>query len=110
MRAYLIDEISASDMKKITLFLKENSAQSSLDAIFWVQIPEELLTGIQSEHKDCKPHVFAIETGENWYKAEFFIRSLKGMRCECQKYSTPQQTDFILNFLHGMIDALNIKT
>ena len=110
MRAYLIDEISASDMKKITLFLKENSSQSSLDAIFWVEIPEDLLAGIQFEHKNCKPHVFAIETGENWYKAEFFIRSLKGMQCECQNYSTPQQTEFILNFVHGMIDALNIKT
>ena len=110
MRAYLIDEIPASDMKKITLFLKENSAQSSLDAIFWVEIPEELLTGIQFEHKNCKPHVFAIETGENWYKAECFIRSLKGMQCECQNYCSPQQTEFIVKFVHGMIDALNIKT
>ena len=110
MRAYLIDEISASDMKKITLFLKENSDQSSLDAIFWVEIPEELLRGIQFEHRNCKPHVFAIETGDNWYKAEFFIRSLKSMQCECQKYSSPQQTQFILNFVHGMIDALGIKT
>ena len=110
MRAYLIDEISASDMKKITLFLKENSSQSSLDAIFWVEIPEDLLAGIQFEHKNCRPHVFALEMGDNWIKAEFFVRTLKTMHCECQIYCTPQQREFILNFVHHMIDTLNIKT
>ena len=110
MRAYLIDEISASDMKKITLFLKENSAQSSLDAIFWVEIPEKLLTRWQVEHRNCKPHVFAIETGDNWVKAEFFVRSLKSMQCECQNYSSPGQMEFILKFVHGMIDTLSIRT
>jgi hypothetical protein len=32
------------------------------------------------------------------------------MRCECQSYCTPQQGEFILNFVHHMIDTLNIKT
>ena len=110
MRAYLIDEISASDIKKISLFLKQNSSQSSLDAIFWVEIPGDLLTGIQSEHENCRPHVFAIEMGDNWVKAELFVRSLKTMRCDCQSYCSPQQGEFILNFVHHMIDTLNIST
>jgi hypothetical protein len=32
------------------------------------------------------------------------------MRCECQGYCTPLQGEFILNFVHHMIDTLNIKT
>jgi hypothetical protein len=110
MRTYLIDEISPSNIKEISLFLEQNSSQSSLDAIFWVELPETLLTGIQSKHQTCRPHVFAIETGNNWVKAEFFVRSLKTMRCDCQDYCTPQQREFIFNFVHQMIDALNIKT
>jgi hypothetical protein len=110
MRAYLIDEISPSDMKKISLFLKQNSSQSSLDAIFWVAIPEDLLKGIQFKHQTCRPHVFAIEMGDTWLKAELFVRSLKTMRCDCQSYSSPQQREFILNFVHHMIDTLNINT
>jgi len=110
MRAYLIDEISTSDMKKVATFLKENSMQSSLDNIFWVEIPEDLLGDIQFEHDNCRPHVFAVEVGDNWVKSEFFVRSLKGTRCECQSYCTPQQRDFILNFTHRMIDALDIRT
>lgn len=110
MRAYLIDEISPTDIEKISLFLKQNSSQSTLDAIFWVEIPEELLTGIQFKHQACGPHVFAIETGDNWVKAELFVRSLKTMRCECQSYCSPQQREFILNFVQHMIDTLNIDT
>ncbi len=110
MRAYLIDEISTSDMKKITAFLKENSIRSSLESVFWVEIPEDLLAGIQFEHNHCKPHVFAIEVGDNWVKSEFFVRSLRGIRCECQSYCTPQQREFILNFVHGIINALSIRT
>ncbi len=110
MRAYLIDEISASDMEKIIRFLKENGCQSTLDDIFWVEIPEDLLAGVQSEHKNCRPHVFAMEKGDHWVKAEFFVRSLKNMRCDCQRYCTPQQREFILNFVHRMINALDIRT
>ncbi len=110
MKAYLIDEISSSDMKKIHTFFKENTTPSSLDGIFWVEIPEDLLGGIQFEHAHCKPHVFAVELGDHWVKAEFFVRSLTGMRCECQDYCTPQQQTFILSFIQGMIETLGIKT
>ena len=110
MRAYLIDEISPSDIKKISLFLKQNSSQSSLENVFWVEIPEDLLTGIQFKHQTCRPHVFAIETGDHWVKAELFVRSLQTMRCDCQSYCSPQQREFILNFMQHMIDTLNINT
>jgi hypothetical protein len=32
------------------------------------------------------------------------------MRCDCQGYCSPQQREFILNFVHHMIDTLNINT
>jgi hypothetical protein len=32
------------------------------------------------------------------------------MRCDCQRYCAPQQREFIFNFVHHMIDALNIRT
>ena len=110
MRAYLIDEISPTDIEKISLFLNQNSSQSSLDAIFWVEIPEDLLTGIQFKHQTCKPHVLAVETGDNWLKAELFVRSLNTMRCDCQSYCSPQQREFILSFIQHMMDSLNIDT
>jgi hypothetical protein len=60
VRAYLIDEISASDIEKITTFLNENSIRSRLSSIFWVKIPSDLLSGDQYEHKDCQPYVITF--------------------------------------------------
>ena len=110
MRAYLLDEISASDMDKITEFLKEKSIHSRLNRIFWVEIPADLLSGTQYEHKSCRPYVFAAELGDDWFKAEFFVRTLEGMGCNCQDYATPQQREFILDFSHTMIDVLDVRT
>ena len=110
MRAYLLDEISASDMEKITAFLKEKSIRSHLNRIFWVEIPADLLSGPQYEHKGCRPYVFAAELGDDWFRAEFFVRTLEGMGCDCQDYATPQQREFILDFSQAMIDALGVRT
>lgn len=108
MRAYLVDEISLSDMKKAETFLKKNAISSSLDKIFWVEIP--FVTEIQQAHSDCMPHVFGIELGVNWIKLEFFIRSLNNMRCNCPGYSNKQQSQFIIDYAQRLIDKLDLKT
>ncbi len=78
-----MDELSASDIERITAFLNENSIRSRLGSIFWVKIPADLLSGDQHEHKDCQPYVFGVETGDNWFKAEFFIRTLPPFLTPC---------------------------
>ena len=110
MRSYLIDEISSSDMDKISEFLKKNAIKSSLGQILWVRMPDNLLNDIQAEHQDCRPHVFSAELGPDWIKLEFYVRSLKKMRCTCPAYCTDPQRDFIINFAHDMIEQMGIKT
>ncbi len=110
MRAYLIDEISNTDMKKVYAFLRENAVKSSLTQIYWIKIPDDLLTSTQYEHKNCSPHVFAVELGKDWIKLEFYVRSLKNMRCTCPGYCTDGQRNFVINFAHSMIEQLGIKT
>ncbi len=110
MRSYLIDEISPSDIEKIHAFLKENSVSSSLDQLFWVMIPQDLLSETQYRHRDCQPHVFAVELGEDWLKMEFLVRSLNNMQCTCPGYSTKQQQNFIINFALGILKQLDIGT
>ena len=110
MRAYLIDEIHPSQMEKIHDFLKKNAISSRLDDIFWVKIPENLLSNIQLEHINCRPHVFTVELGAEWIKLEFFVRSLSTMRCSCIGYCTEAQRNYILDFAHNTIDSLGINT
>ncbi|MBW1803390.1 MAG: hypothetical protein JRJ85_22000 [Deltaproteobacteria bacterium] len=110
MRSLLIDEIMSSDMEKIVSFLKKNTMASDLPDIFWVRIPDDLLSAAQYQHPQCQPHVFAIELSRDKIKLEFFIRSLKGFNCLCNGYCTIQQRDFIFNFAQNMIDRLSLKT
>ena len=110
MRSYLIDEISPPDMKKISVFLIENCSFSNLDQLFWVKIPQDLLSENQFQHRDCQPHAFAVELGHDWVKLEFLVRSLNNMQCTCPGYSTRQQRIFIINFAHSMIKHLEINT
>ena len=110
MRTYLIDELSPSKIEKIREFLGEHAIRSSLDQIFWVRIPDDLLSEMQFQHSKCKPHVFAVELGSDWLKLELFVRTLKSMRCDCPAYCTGQQRNFILNFADGMIEQLKIPT
>ncbi|MDY6881103.1 MAG: hypothetical protein V2J25_07945 [Desulfatiglans sp.] len=110
MRSYLIDEISPQNMERVTRFLKEISISSGLSKIFWVPIPEDLLSAAQSDHQDCHPHVFAVELGNDWIKFEFFVRNLKNMRCTCPGYSTESQRNYIISFAHCIIEQLGITT
>lgn len=110
MRAYLIDEITRPDMEKITAFLKDHAIHSSLEQIFWIKVPDDILNDIQFRHRDCQPHVFAIEIGSDWIKLELFIRTLTSIRCDCPAYCTSQQMSYLLNFADGMIKQLGIQT
>jgi len=110
MRAYLIDEIPVQEMHQVRGFLEKHAIRSSLDQIFWVRIPDDLLNETQFLHTQCHPHVFAVELGQDWIKLELFVRTLKSMRCECPGYCTPMQRDYIFRFADGIIQQLNIRT
>jgi len=110
MRSYLIDEISPKDIKKINEFLKRNALSSSLDKIFWIQIPNELLTQEQLRHKECGPYICALELGKDWLKLEFFVRSSKNIRCTCSGYCTARQRDFVIGYANRIIEELGVRT
>jgi len=108
MRAYLIDEITVSDLDKMKDFLEKNAIRSSLDRLFWVQIPDALLSAAQRAHPQCRPHVFSVELGSDWIKFECFVRSLKHMRCDCPGYTTTEQMRYVVDFAHRMVEQLGI--
>ena len=109
MKYYLFDEIPHKDMKKIEEFLEKNCTRSGIDRLFWVEVPGNCLSEMQSGHKDCQPYVFPIETGKDWIKAEFFIRTLRDLNCTCSGYCMNNQRDFILDYMDNIIASLNIR-
>jgi hypothetical protein len=109
MRQYLIDEIPRAGMEAVSSYLKEKTVSSGMEEIFWLEIPEGLLSPIQETHKTCGPHYLAIETGKDFVKFEFLVRCRKRLRCECVQYVTPRQESFLMEFAQTLIQAIDLK-
>jgi len=110
MRQYQLDEISRKDIPRIRDYLQEHAQASSLEGIWWVDLPEDLLSPEQFAHTDCRPFRFAVELGDNFVRFEFLIRSRETMRCACIGYATRGQRDFILAFADRLVEDLSLRT
>jgi len=110
MRQYLLDEISRSDYQGLKDYLTAHAQASGLQDIWWVDLPKDLLSPEQFEHRDCQPFRFAVELGDTFLRLEFLIRSRTTMRCSCIGYATRAQRDFILAFADRLVDDLGLKT
>ena len=115
MRQYQLDEISKGDIPRVREYLKGHAQASSLADIWWVDLPEDLLSPEQFSHRDCRPFRFAVEVGEmevgdSFVRFEFLIRSRQTMHCACIGYATRQQRDFILAFADRMVEDLALRT
>ncbi len=110
MKAYLLDEITSENIEKISQFLKDNASRSTMEQLFWIQFPEDLLSPLQFQHTACQPHAFAVEVGSDWVKLEFLVRSLQTLKCDCTAYCTDQQRDYIIHFAEKMLEQLEVRT
>ncbi len=110
MKSYLIDEIGVDHLQRIREFLNEKAISSGIDTLFWVKVSNSLLTPLQQEHLPCQPHVFAVETGQRFLKAELYLRTLRDMRCPCQGYCTPHQVHFVIEWVNEMLKELSVAT
>lgn len=109
MRQFLVDEIPHHQMEEIEIYLKEKTVSSGMEEIYWLEIPDELLSPIQEEHKSCGPHYLAVETGRDFVKFESLVRCRKRLRCDCVQYATPRQEGFLMEFARELIQALDLR-
>jgi hypothetical protein len=106
MRQFLIDEIPRPMMKKIEAYLESKAQATGLERIFWLPLPESLLSPTQKAHQACGPHYLAIETGRDFVKFEYLVRCRNRFRCDCIAFATPEQETFLLDFARALIRDL----
>ncbi len=109
MQQYVIDQLRESEIERIKGFLEKNAEKSELDNLFWLQIPDDLLSSIQCEHRDCWPFCAGIEVTDDAVIFEMLVRSRKKIRCKCIGYATQQQRQFILNFCDKMLSETEVQ-
>lgn len=112
MRCYLIEDFYPEQLQKITAALSGKGWAGSLDGIFYLPVPETLLTETQRKHAgECGPHIFVLEAveAEGTLKLELLVRAQNKLRCECVMYATPAQREYIISFLDDFIRHLDIS-
>ncbi len=108
MKQYIIDELRPGEHKKIAAYLKAHYVGSEVEGIFWVPLPEEILTAEQAAHTDCKPLYFAVDIEPNLISCELLVRTRNRMRCGCIAYATEAQRNWLIDVVDGMFAELKI--
>ncbi|CCO24552.1 hypothetical protein [Maridesulfovibrio hydrothermalis] len=109
MRNYLLEDIYEEDLVKITDALKELGFAGPIEDIFYLPIPEHLLDDIQKEHFDeCGSYFMALEVLENGLKIELLVRAKGRIRCDCVRYATNAQRNYMLDYMDKFIADLKI--
>ncbi len=109
MRSYLIEDISRENMDRIRNYLDKHGYRSSIEDLYWIEVPEELLSPIQREHlSSCGPYIFSLETGKDWIKVELLVRPRATLRCQCIRYASREQRRYVIELVDEIIKGLDI--
>ena len=103
MRQYVIDEISFLERDNLDSYLKRTLKQSSLEGVYFLSVPPDLLGPEQMGHEDCGPFYFTVILEKSSIRFELLVRSASNMHCTCIAQSTPGQRQFVLDFADRML-------
>jgi len=109
MRQLLIDELSREERANIESYLKRTLPPGSVEGIFWLAVPPDLLARPQQGHEECGPFCFAVELGEDFLRLELLIRSQTNLHCTCIAHATPAQREFVCNFADALLNEEMIR-
>ena len=109
MRIYSVEDLDPQQMQRVEHNLQSKGLAGSLDGIFWMPLPKDLLSAEQKEHSgECGPHAMALESGEGWLRMELLVRSRGKLRCSCIAYATPGQREHMIDYLDNLLRELDI--
>lgn len=110
MKQYVIDELRPADYQTLKTYLDEHYGPAAMDGIYWIPISSTMLTKIQTEHKECRPHYFALDFNQNRMACELLVRTKKRLRCNCINYATEKQRNWLIGLVDDIFNQLDIKT
>lgn len=103
MRQFIIDELSPMELDNIDSYLKRSIKQGPMVGIYWLELPDDLLSEAQQGHEEHGPFYLAVEVTRNVVKFELLVRSQSNLHCTCIAHATPTQRQFVLDFIDKMV-------
>ena len=110
MKQYVIDELRAADYESLKTYMQKHYGPAAMGGIYWIPLDNGLLTDIQKAHRACQPHYFAVDLAENRLVLELLVRTKNILRCDCIRYATQAQRNWIIAFVDDIFNQLEIMT
>ena len=60
MKQYVIDGLRLEEYHKLKAYLDQYLTPSPLVGVYWFELDQDILTPLQKDHGECRPHVFAL--------------------------------------------------
>ncbi len=109
MRSYRIDELAPADVARLQKALESRGMKSSMEGMFWLDLPADLYSDEQREHTaDCGPYSLGLETGEDWICVELLVRARNRIRCSCVAYADAGQRAWVMDEVDRTLRELDI--
>lgn len=111
MRTYLLEDFLPEQLERVCARLREQGLSGSLDGIFYLPVPLDLLSAEQrGHHAECGPYIFVLEvSGESSLKLELLVRAQGKLRCSCVAYATPEQRAYIMDHMDSFLREMDIS-
>lgn len=110
MKQYLIDELRPDDYQKLKAHLDANYASPGFQGLYWLPLDPSMYEEVQENHIQCRPFYFAAELSPEGLTCELLVRTNKRVRCDCIRYATENQRNWLIHFVDAICDQLNIIT
>ncbi len=94
----------------IDSYLKRNLKKGMMDGLYWIELPQELLSKTQHEHSDCTPFCLGVEMEDRCVRFELLVRSSTNLHCDCIAHATPNQRQYVLDFVDKMLEEEKIRS
>jgi hypothetical protein len=109
MKQYVVDQLRYHDYEKLKGCLDQCYGQAAMGAVYWIALDQDVLSPIQREHRECQPHVAAVELEETRLSLEMLVRTRHRIRCNCIAYATQEQRDWLIRRLDDILKQLDIS-
>ncbi len=108
MKLYVVEDLTEEHMRALRERLDAMEMGSGMDGLYWLPLPEALLSDLQCAHTECAPHCMALETTADSLRLELLVRARNRLRCDCVSYASPQLREHMVNYLNTLLDELGI--
>jgi hypothetical protein len=110
MKQYVIDELRLWDYQKIKGYLDDHFGPADMGEIYWIPLEPSLYGNDQCTHTECHPLYLVIHLEPSSLAAELLVRTRNRIRCDCIRYVSEEQLNWLISFLDSIFSRLDIVT